>query len=363
MKPLLLILFLFLFINTLTAQKTKKGKVIYERFLAPSLQGNRGQEDPTRRVTIYLPPGYEESKQRYPTIYYLHGFLVDDSLMMYWNRINELMDTAILSGRIHPMILVMPNSDTKFGGSFYTNSTLTGNWTEYIAKDVVNYIDKKYRTIHDRNSRGLTGHSMGGNGALKIGMQYPDVFGAVYALSPAVLGWAADFSVNSPAFKSMDSFRNEFSGMQIVSGLMKGDAEAHKNFHIKLMADLARTYSPNEEKTFLSASMPVRYKGDSMIVNNEVVKKWEANFPVNMIESHLIALKSLNALKLDWGRNDGSFITITCMQFSKKLEANGVMHFAEEYLGGHVDKQAGFDGRMYTEMLPFFHTYLKIESK
>ena len=363
MKPLLLILFLFLFLNTLTAQKTKKGKVIYERFLAPSLQGNRGQEDPMRRVTIYLPPGYEESKQRYPTIYFLHGFLVDDSLMMYWNRINELMDTAILTGRIHPMILVMPNSDTKFGGSFYTNSTLTGNWTEYIAKDVVNYIDKKYRTIHDRNSRGLTGHSMGGNGALKIGMQYPDVFGAVYALSPAVLGWAADFSVNSPAFKSMDSFRNELSGMQIVSDLMKGEPEAYKNFNIKLMADLARTYSPNEEKTFLSASMPVRYKGDSMIVNNEVVKKWEANFPVNMIEDHLKALKSLNALKLDWGRNDGSSITITCMQFSKKLEANGVMHFAEEYLGGHVDKQAGFDGRIYTEMLPFFDTYLKVETK
>lgn len=119
----------------------------------------------------------------------------------------------------------------------------------------------------------------------------------------------------------MVSFRNELSGMQIVSGLMKGEAEAHKNFNIKLMADLARTYSPNEEKTFLSASMPVRYMGDSMIVNNEVVKKWEANFPVNMIESHLKALKSLNALKLDWGRNDDSLITISCMQFSKKLIA------------------------------------------
>ena len=362
MKFSLLILFLVLSLNTLNAQQTKKGKVMVEKFLAPSLQGNRGHEDPMRRVTIYLPPGYEKSKQHYPTVYFLHGFLVDDSLMMDWNRINELMDTAILSGRIQPMIFVMPNSDTKFGGSFYTNSTLTGNWTDYIAKDVVNYIDKKYRTIPDRNSRGLTGHSMGGNGALKIGMQYPNVFGAVYALSPAVLGWAGDFSVNSPAFKSMDSFTNEISGMQLVSGLIKGEADAYKNFNIKLMADLARTYSPNEEKTFLSASMPVSYKGDSMIVNNDVMKKWEANFPVNMIESHLAALKSLIALKLDWGRNDGS-ITIMCMQFSKKLEANGVKHFAEEYLGGHVDKQAGFDGRIYTEMLPFFDTYLKVETK
>jgi enterochelin esterase-like enzyme len=189
-KQSLLILILSLSLITLSAQDTRKGKVIVERFLAPSLQGNHAGEDPMRRVTIYLPPGYKESKQRYPTIYYLHGFLVDDSLMMYWNQINELMDSAILSGRLRPIILVLPNSDNNFGGSFYTNSSLTGNWADYIGKDVVDFIDKKYRTIPNRNSRGLTGHSMGCNGALKLDMLYPDVFGAVYALSPAVLGWA-----------------------------------------------------------------------------------------------------------------------------------------------------------------------------
>ncbi|MFD2937400.1 alpha/beta hydrolase-fold protein [Spirosoma flavum] len=70
---------------------------------------------------------------------------------------------------IHPMIIVLPNSDAKLGAGFYTNSTLTGNWTDYIGKDVVAYIDKRYRTIANKNSRGLSGHSMGGNGALKNG--------------------------------------------------------------------------------------------------------------------------------------------------------------------------------------------------
>jgi hypothetical protein len=75
-------------------------------------------------------------------------------------------------------------------------------------------------------------------------------------------------------------------------------------------------------------------------------------------------LRSLHALKLDWGRNDdGKHIPATCLQFSKKLEAHGIPHFAEEYLGGHVDKQGGFDGRLYTEMLPFFDTYLKTEAE
>lgn len=207
MKQLLFITILVLFLNHLSAQNLPKGKVVVEKFLAPSLQGNRGGEDPVRRLTIYLPPGYENSKQRYPVIYYLHGFGVNDSLMMKWQGFKELMDSAISIGKIKQVILVLPNSDTHFGGSFYTNSSLTGNWSDNIAKDVVNYIDKKYRTIPDKNSRGLTGHSMGGNGALKIAMLYVNVFGAVYALSPAFLGWAGDFTINNPAFKEMDSFK------------------------------------------------------------------------------------------------------------------------------------------------------------
>lgn len=365
MKSLLLIFSCFIFTKSLIAQKTDKGKIIIEKFLSPSLQGNHAGEDPMRKMTIYLPPGYEESNLRYPTIYFLHGFLSNDSLMMAWNGLYELMDAAILSGKIHPMILVLPNSDNNFGGSFYTNSSLTGNWANYIGKDIVNYVDKKYRTIPNRNSRGLTGHSMGGNGALKIGMLYAEVFGAVYALSPAVLDWGAEFSISNPAFKKMDSFRNEFSSMQITESLIKGDMAGFLDkFYPKLFADLARTYSPDEGKSFLSAKMPVTYIGDSMIVNEEAKKKWEANFPLNMIESHLSALKSLNAIKIDWGRNEeNKHIPITCLQFSKKLEANGVKHFAEEYIGGHVDKQGGLDGRLYTEMLPFFDTYLKWEEK
>lgn len=313
-----------------------------------------------RSVTIYLPPGYETTGQRYPVIYFLHGFMLSDTLVFQLNRFNDLMDSAILSGLIRPMIFVVPNSDTHFGGSFYTNSALTGNWADYIAKDVVNLIDKKYRTLADRNSRGLTGHSMGGNGALKIGMQYPDVFGAVYALSPAAVDDSVFFNVHDPIFKEMDSFKNEYGAAQIIPGLMRGDPGAIKMFRMKVMADLARTYSPDDEKTFLSAKMPVRYVNDSMLVDDKVLKKWQDNFPLNMIEAYLPALKSLNALKLDWGRNEeNKDIPVNCLQFSRKLEAKGVKHFAEEYLGGHVNKQGGYDGRIYTEMLPFFNTYLK----
>ena len=363
MKPFLLILNLFFFLNPLLAQESKKGKVVVERFLAPSLQGNHAGEDPMRRITIYLPPGYEASKQRYPAVYFLHGgFEVPgDSIVMAWWRLDELMDAAILKGHIRPMIFVLPNSNAKLGTGFYTNSTLTGNWADYIGKDIIEYIDKKYRTIANRSGRGLSGHSVGGNGALKIGMLYPDIFGAVYALSPGLLNWGGDFTINDPVFKSIDSFRDQYSLAEIFDDLIK--RKDFTKFNTKGMANMARAYSPDEAgRTFLSAKMPVNYNGDRMTVDEETKRKWEANFPINMIESHLSALKRLNGLKLDWGRNEEiTNVPIASFQFSKKLEANKVKHFAEEYLGGHVNKIGGFEGRIYMEMLPFFDTYLKFE--
>ncbi|MFD2937399.1 hypothetical protein [Spirosoma flavum] len=194
-------------------------------------------------------------------------------------------------------------------------------------------------------------------------MLYPDIFGAVYALSPANLGWGGDFSINAPFFKGIDSFRNQYSIAEIYDDLI--NRNEWTKFYRKAMANLARAYSPDEAgKNFLSAKMPVNYSGDSLMVDVETKRKWEANFPINMIESHLPALKSLTALKLDWGRNEATTnIPIAVLQFSKKLEANQVRHFAEEYIGDHVNKIGGFDGRIYTEMLPFFDTYLKFESK
>ena len=359
MKLLISLLFYVLLGAQLIAQDIPKGKIVVQRFLSKSIQGNIGGEDPMRRVTIYLPPGYSDSKNVYPVIYFLHGFLIDDSLMLMYGQLDKLMDAAIASGKIKPTIMVLPNSDTRYKGSFYTNSTFTGNWADYIAKDLVEYVDKNFRTIPKRDSRGLAGHSMGGNGALKLGMLFPDVFGAVYSLSPAVLNWSHEFSLESPAFKTIQSFKNESEAFKILQA--KGmDEEGVKQFYVLVMTNLARIYSPNKGAPPFDADFPVSYKGDSMIINDKVVKKWEMNFPFNMIEPNLSSLKKLNALKIDWGRNEENLhIPVTSLQFSKKLESLGIDHFAEEYIGTHTDKIAGKTGRVYTAMLPFFDAYLK----
>ena len=363
MKHLSLILCLFISLRNTSAQTTEKGKVIVEKFLAVSIQGNHGGEDPMRRLTIYLPPGYNESKRLYPVIYFLHGFPIDDSICMADFYFQDLLDQAIASGRLNPMILVLPNSYTRFRGSLYTNSSLTGNWADYIAKDVVQYVDKKFRTIPDRMSRGLAGHSMGGHGALKIGMMYSDVFSAVYSLSPGGLNWGPYFNIGNAGFKKVQFAKNEeeiFNGFDNLSS----DWATNKDFYAMLFTVFGRAFAPDEKNFPFYGALPVHYIGDSMIVNTTILKKWEENFLYNMIDTHIQSLKSLTALKLDWGRNDEiPFIVGNCMQLSKKLEAYGIDHFAEEYIGDHGGKIGGNDGRINTEVLPFFNTYLKFEKE
>jgi len=339
------------------SQPVNEGTVVTRTFLAPSIQNNKGGEDANRRITVYLPSGYEKGNRRYPTIYFLHGFASDDNEMMEWLGFKRLMDSAIKSGKLKPMILVLPNSDTKYRGSFYTNSPLAGNWADYIGKDVVDYVDKSFRTITHRDSRGLCGHSMGGNGALRIGMLYASTFSAVYAMSPGGMHFSNEFQVNHKALKKLLQVRNMDSLLKKATPTTNFEEFP---FFEMVFASLARAYSPDENNKLLQAELPVRYEGKSMILKPEVLKKWEANFPINMVEDHLPGLKSLSALKIDWGRNEEFFhIPSTAMQFSKKLEAYGVKHFAEEYIGTHVSHLDGFEGRIFTELLPFFDSYLR----
>lgn len=355
MRNVLFGLLLLIISTTSIAQ----GKLVRQEFTAASLQNNKAGEDPLRQLTVYLPADYEKGTQRYPVIYVLHGYGGNDSVMMsVWINFKRLLDEAIKTGKMRPMIVVAPNSNTKMQGSFYTNSSVTGNWADYIGKDVVQYMDKNFRTIPDRKSRGLCGHSMGGNGALKLGMQFADTFSAVYALSPAVLNWYGDFTLRNSGFKRISKLNNEDS---IIKGLNESDQTGDFDaFFAAAFTAMAKVYSPNASKKELFADFPVSYIKDSAVYDPKVISQWEAQFPFFMIDDYLPQLRSLTALKLDWGRNEEfTHIPYTSMQFSKKLEAYRIKHFAEEYIGNHGNMLDGFEGRVFNDLLPFFEKYLK----
>ena len=152
-----------------------------------ALEGNLEGDDVDREVIVFLPPGYAANKtRRYPVVYALHGYSIGAEQWTQEIHVPQTIEGAFAHGA-QDMIVVLPDSKTVHNGSMYSSSVTTGDFEQFIAHDLVAYIDAHYRTIPQRSSRGLVGHSMGGYGASRIGMKHPDVFGSLYIMSPCCL--------------------------------------------------------------------------------------------------------------------------------------------------------------------------------
>src|ERR1700745_194823 len=162
-----------------------------------ALEGNLEGNAVDRDVFVFLPTSYaKENSRRYPVVYALHGYSIGAEQWTHEIHVPQTIEGATARGA-EEMIVVLPDSKTVHNGSMYSSSVTTGDFEQFIAKDVVAYIDAHYRTIPNRAARGLVGHSMGGYGATRIGMKHSDVFGSLYIMSPCCLS-ARGASQNKP---------------------------------------------------------------------------------------------------------------------------------------------------------------------
>ncbi len=352
MKKIILLLILGLIGNIASAQDYSP-TIVADSLYSESLE-NIGGEQPTRTMLVYLPPGYEENKdKRYPVIYYLHGFTSSDSSNLNWFGTDKKLAFAFENNKIRPFILVVANQHTLYKGSWYTNSSLTGNWSDFTAIDLVKHIDNKYRTIANRDSRGICGWSMGGHGTIKTAMLHPEVFSSAYALSPAFLAFNDKISAFSGVFKAVQEAQSQ-------EDLFKGE------FLPIAMVAAGRAFAPNSNNPPFFTDMPFTYEGDSLITHYDVLKKWNRQLPFNMLDFYFEDFSKLKAFKIDWGRNESNangHIPYTSRMFSEKLEALGFEHYAEEFIGTHASKLWSFDGRMIDNVFPFFDANLEFEEK
>jgi enterochelin esterase-like enzyme len=130
---------------------------------------------------VMLPPDYHASARRYPVLYMLHGVAGDSS---EWQSIGllEAADRMIQRGEIDPFLIVLPNG----GAHYWVNQATGARWADYVAQDVVRQIDQGYRTVAGPQGRAIGGLSMGGEGALRIALKNPSVFGTAAAHSPSL---------------------------------------------------------------------------------------------------------------------------------------------------------------------------------
>jgi enterochelin esterase-like enzyme len=328
--------------------QTTQGTVERIKVHGVSLEGNLDGDSPDRDVSIYLPPSYKtEKSRRYPVVYLLHGFTDDDArwfgLVKHWINFPEVMNKALADGKTREMIVVMPNAFTRFKGSMYSNSVAVGDWETFISKELVGYIDAHYRTLAQRESRGLAGHSMGGYGTMRLAMKSPDVFSSVYALSPCCME-PTRANQAPPAMKEM---------AKQVEALKTDEEVKSQSFFALAMLASAAAWSPNPKNPPFYIDLPFR---DGELVPS-VQERQSANATLVMIHQYIPNLKRLKGIGMDAGTKDIG-ISAATIQLDKVLTDYGVEHFYESYDGDHLNRIAE---RLQTKTLPFFSEHLSFE--
>ena len=315
---------------------------------APSLRNNLIGDTNRREVTVYLPPGYGRNPQkRYPVVYLLHGFAANHRAFMagvYANMNTRIsMDSLIRSGLVKEMIVVTPNARNAFDGSFYVNSVTTGNWEDFIYRDLVSFIDRRYRTIRNRSGRGIAGHSMGGYGALWVGMRHPETFAAIYALSPCCL---RDFGAVSQ--RGTGPWKAALRVTEKSQILKAG-------FQADLLLALAAAYSPNPRRPPLFLDLPNRLEGDSIVEVPEAAAKWLAS-PMSFVPRYADNLRKMH-VAFDAGRRDAlKDIPMSVTMLDSVLTELRIPHTAEVYDGDHMRP---IRGRIESKVMPFFSRVLQ----
>lgn len=138
-----------------------------------------------RKYAVYLPPDYETSGRQYPVLYLLHGAGDDQTGWVQFGEVLNITDKAIADGIATPMIIVMPDANTGRRGYF---NDIKGDWNyeDFFFKELIPFVEKKYRAKTDKRSRGIAGLSMGGGGTFMYALHHPELFSSACPLSAAV---------------------------------------------------------------------------------------------------------------------------------------------------------------------------------
>lgn len=322
-----------------------KGKFERIKVHGKALEGNLEGDSPDREVSIYLPPSYgRERNRRYPVVYLLHGYTNTDEgwygpntksgFQTAGTTLPAVADKAMTGGGAREMIVVMPNAYTIYQGSMYSNSPTTGDWEVYITRELVGYMDSHYRTIPERASRGLAGHSMGGYGTIRLAMKYPEVFSSIYVLSACCL--TANLNPQGAGLARAEAVHNADDVAKADRGTATTLAEA-------------AAWSPNPKNPPFFFDLPTKDGKPQP----QVAARWAANAPLAMLDQFVPNLKTLHAIAIDVGDKDG--LANSNKELSRMLTDYGITHKFEVYDGDHTNRIAA---RVENQVLPFFSSEL-----
>ena len=297
-----------------------------------ALEGNLEGDAVDRDVFVFLPPSYAKDKhRRYPVIYALHGYSIGAEQWTHEIHVPQTIEGAFAQGA-KEMIVVLPDSKTLHNGSMYSSSVTTGDFEKFISHDLITYIDSHYRTIPERTSRGLVGHSMGGYGATRIGMKHSDVFGSLYIMSPCCLSPRPAGPPNPELEKALEAVKTP-------------EDSAKLGFFPRAMLASAAAWSPDPKNPPLYLDLPFK----DGAVQEDILAKWTANAPLAFIDQYIGNLRQYRAISIDVGDQDG--LRVDTAKLHDVLDKYGIANSFEEYHGTHTSAVAD---RFQNHVVPFF---------
>jgi S-formylglutathione hydrolase FrmB len=294
-----------------------------EEWIDSELLADNALGDPARRpIWVYLPPGYDDSDQRYPSIYVIMG--MTGQLDMWRNRtpfrpnVTELVDETFAEPGVPACIVVMVDCWTSLGGSQFVDSPGTGRYHSYLCDEVVPWVDARYRTLAEPAHRGITGKSSGGYGAMITPMLRPDLFGALATHAGDSL-FEACFLPEFPAtVRALRDYGGSYDAFWADLRSRPAMSRASDPTLINTWC-MAACWSTDDDGT-----VRLPFDVETAALDDDIWARWLAWDPVRMVPEHADALRSLSAIYVDAGSRDEYFLDLGAAAFVRALAGIGV---------------------------------------
>ncbi len=360
----------------------KSGRVVVLEHDSKLLRDNPLGDPSTRKLAVWLPPGYDEERgrnlgKRYPVMVDLAGFTGSGLGHVAWRSFSENVPERaarlVSERKMAPAILVFPDCFTALGGNQYVNSSAIGPYADYLVREIVPFVDREFRTLASRDHRGCFGKSSGGYGAIIHGMKYAGTWGAIADHSgdahfdfvyraewPAALNELAKFAKPARRAGKIDVKRRE-------RGADRGRDDGRVARFLEHVWKKAKL-SQDETMCLMTVAMAATYDPDPRAPNGFrlpfnletgelIAERWDAwrkHDPIELVGQHRDSLKSLRGIYIDCGWRDQFQIHFGARILSKRLSAARIAHTYEEFDDTHSD----IDYRMDVS-LPFLSRALR----
>lgn len=319
-----------------------RGRIDVHVLRSAVLEGNPLGDPSDREVLVYTPPSYDaSSSRRYPLVMILAPFAATNRSIVnfrLWEPTTfELYESLLERGEADEAILVSPDACNRWGGSQFLDSSASGRYQTHVADEVIDFVDRHYRTLAERAGRAVVGRSSGGFGALRLGLDRPEIFAALGSHAGDGL---FDVSIRPTFTNAAIAFDREGGLDAFIARFEATGPKDAFDFDAISMLACAAAYTPETNAPFPHVALPFDTK--TALPVQSVWERFLAHDPVTRLTRDPNALASAKFVFLDAGDRDEHGLQFAARSMAELLRTRGVPCEYQEFKGGHRGTHARY---------------------